>query len=76
MSRRYYVVLELNDDEYDGGLDGIALWMECAMNGCHDANPDDVEATVFGSLEDFLADHALDALASSSSGSSEVPEAA
>lgn len=60
--RKYYVVLELSDDEWEGKASDLVLWIEAAMNS-FDANPNDIEATVYDNLDDFIADHALDALA-------------
>ena len=76
MSRRYYLVLDLNDDEWEGCDVDLADWAACGMNKTWDADEGDVEIVAFAKLEDFLAANVLDALASSSPGSSEVPEAA
>jgi len=60
--RKYYVVLELSDDDYEGKPHDIACWIEMGMNS-YDANPDDISATVYDKLEEFLSDTVLDSLA-------------
>ena len=66
--RRFYAVIELSDDEWEGTPSDFAVWLEGAMNTVVDADGDEVEATVYTNLPDMLADHALEAL-------SEIPDA-
>jgi len=61
--RKYYVVMELSDDEWAGEAGDLATWIEAAMNRI-DGDPNDIDATVYDNLEDFIADNVLDALAS------------
>ena len=63
MARKFFVVLELRDDKWDGDKHDMATWIDSAMNS-FDANPGDIESTVYDNLEDFVHDHVLDVLAS------------
>jgi len=55
------VVLELSDDDPCADPSNVALWIEAAMSNCLIS----VDATVYTSTADLLADNVLDALADS-----------
>ncbi len=59
--RRFYVVIDLYDDEWDGDKVALATWIDGAVNS-FDANPRDIESTVYDNLTDFASDHILDLL--------------
>ena len=59
--RRFYVVLELSDDEWVGDNSAMATWIDGAMN--KDAGQNDIDSTVYTNLADMVADNPLDALA-------------
>jgi hypothetical protein len=57
VKRRFYCIIEVQDDEWDGDKQDMATWIDAAMN-YHD-----IESTVWDNLADFQADNVLDSLA-------------
>ena len=60
--RRFFVIIDVLDDEWIdenevfGIESSLATWIDGAMSP-------DVDSAVYSNMEDFLSDHALDALA-------------
>ena len=65
MSRRYFVAIELHDDEWEGDESDLATWIDSAMNTEASLTKPDIDPTVYSRLGDLLADHPLDGLVQS-----------
>jgi len=60
---QFFIILEVQGTPFAGDKHDMALWIGTAMNAASLGTNRNIEATVYDSLGDLLADNVLDALA-------------
>lgn len=61
--KKFYVIIKVHDDEWEGDQDDMACWIDSAMNTERSGPTPDVTAIVWNKLNEMVEDNVLEVLA-------------